>query len=181
MSSAGPHASHGASHSAAESRDELRRLLEPVVTAAGYDLEDVAVTQAGRRRLVRVSVDADHGIDLDAVAEVSRLVSDAIDTAEQESRGGEAFAGPYVLEVSSPGVDRPLTEPRHWRRAVGRLVEVPVGGAPVVGRVTAADATGVRIEINGIQRELGYAELGKGRVQVEFNRATDDTTDDEDS
>ena len=170
MSSAGPHAAH----TSAATRDELRRLLEPVVAAAGYDLEDVSVTQAGRRRLVRVSVDADDGIDLDAVAEVSRLVSEALDN---DAPGGEAFAGPYVLEVSSPGVDRPLTEPRHWRRAVGRLVEVEVAGVALVARVMSADASGVRFDANGTSRDVGYPELGKGRVQVEFNRAADGEDD----
>ena len=90
----------------------------------GYDLEEVSVTAAGRRSLIRVTVDGDDGIDLDGIATVSRAVSEALDAAEQD---GPAFAGPYVLEVSSPGVDRPLTEPRHWRRALGRLVTVPVG------------------------------------------------------
>jgi len=99
----------------------LLEVLAPVVSATGHDLEDVNVTSAGRRSLVRVVVDADGGVDLDAVAEVSRVVSEALDA---DAPGGPAFAGPYVLEVTSPGVDRPLTEPRHWRRAVGRLVQV---------------------------------------------------------
>ncbi len=101
-------------------RADLLDLLAPVVAAAGYDLEDVTVTAAGRRSLVRVIVDADEGVDLDGVADVSRAVSNALDD-------GDAFAGPFVLEVSSPGVDRPLTEPRHWRRARGRLVTVAGG------------------------------------------------------
>src|SRR5690349_2133827 len=100
-------------------RHQLETLLRPVVTAQGYDLEEVSVAAAGRRSLIRITVDGEDGIDLDGIATVSRVVSDALDAAEQD---GPAFAGPYVLEVSSPGVDRPLTEPRHWRRALGRLV-----------------------------------------------------------
>ena len=111
---------------AGQTREHLLDVLAPVVAATGYDLEDVTVTSAGRRSLVRVIVDADGGVDLDAVAEVSRVVSEALDG---DADGGAAFAGPYVLEVSSPGVDRPLTEPRHWRRAIGRLVQVG-GGRP---------------------------------------------------
>src|SRR4051812_39024854 len=103
----------GTGRSAPLERDRLLDVLSPVVREVGYDLEDVTVTAAGRRSLVRVIVDADGGIDLDAVAEVSRVVSDVLDEK------GDGFAGPYVLEVSSPGVDRPLTEPRHWRRAEG--------------------------------------------------------------
>lgn len=146
-------------------RAALLEQLGPVVTAAGYDLEDVTVTSAGRRNLVRVVVDADGGVDLDGVAEVSRAVSDALDA-------GDAFAGPFVLEVSSPGVDRPLTEQRHWRRARGRLVKVAVGEQTVVGRIAEAGPTGVVLDVAGSPREVGWPELGEGRVQVEFNRKT---------
>jgi ribosome maturation factor RimP len=155
-----------AGRAVANAREHLLQTLRPVVEGIGYDLEDVTVTSAGRRSLVRVSVDADGGIDLDAVAEVSRAVSEALDA---EDAGG--FAGPYVLEVSSPGVDRPLTEPRHWRRAVGRLVEVPVGDTTLTGRVAAADDDGITLELDGDRRELGWASLGRGKVQVEFSRA----------
>src|SRR6476646_3577623 len=95
--------------SAAKAREHLLELLRPVVTDAGYDLEDVTVSAAGRRSLVRVTVDADGGIDLDAVATVSRIVSDAMDA---DAASSAVLAGSYVLEVSSPGVDRPLTQPR---------------------------------------------------------------------
>src|ERR1700709_2228211 len=119
---------------AGQAREHLLEVLSPVVAATGHDLEDVTVTAAGRRSLIRVIVDADGGVDLDAVADVSRAGSDALD----EGPGSDAFAGPYVLEVSSPGVDRPLTEPRHWRRAIGRLVQVTVGEQQLIGRIGAA-------------------------------------------
>jgi len=152
-------------------RDRLAAVVRPVVAAAGYDLEELAVTPAGRRRLVRVVVDADCGISLDDVAEVSRAISAALD--EQDGLVGSA---PYVLEVSSPGVDRPLTEARHWRRSVGRLVSVPVrDGGTVSGRLVRADDAGVAIEVGGVERELGYDAIGKGRVRVEFSREEDDS------
>ena len=148
----------------------LLEVLAPVVADTGYDLEDVTVTSAGRRSLVRVVVDADGGVDLDAIADVSRAVSDALDA---DAPGGPAFAGAYVLEVTSPGVDRPLTEPRHWRRAVGRLVQVRVGGADgetVTGRVQATEGSGVVVDVDGTTREIAWHELGAGKVQIEFNR-----------
>lgn len=148
----------------------LLEVLAPVVADTGYDLEDVTVTSAGRRSLVRVIVDADGGVDLDAIADVSRVVSDAMDA---DAPGGPAFAGPYVLEVTSPGVDRPLTEPRHWRRAVGRLVQVRVGGSDgetVTGRVQAAEGSGVVLDVDGTAREIAWHELGAAKVQIEFNR-----------
>jgi ribosome maturation factor RimP len=152
------------------SRQRVRDALEPAVTAAGYDLEDVTVTAAGRRSVVRVVVDRDGGIDLDAVADVSRDVSAALDAGDVM---GEA---PYVLEVTSPGVDRPLTLPRHWQRNVGRRVQATprAGGAAVTGRVTAADSDRVTLDVDGTERSFRYDELGPGRVQVEFDRAGGD-------
>jgi ribosome maturation factor RimP len=165
--------------------DLLSGVLRPVTEALGVDLEDVRVTSAGRRRLIRVVVDADGGISLDDITRVSQRVCAALDSVPELGQAA------YTVEVTSPGVDRPLTEPRHWGRAVGRLVVVPVaaaaaaggsgngqpaagppaGGAGAVqGRVASADASGVTIEVDGIRREFRYAELGPGRVQVEFGR-----------
>ncbi|MGK5444069.1 ribosome maturation factor RimP [Micromonospora sp. URMC 105] len=160
-------------------RNRLREVIEPVVQGVGYDLEDLSVSRAGRRHVVRVIVDADGGINLDAVADVSRAVSAALDAAEEA--GGDIVAGEYQLEVSSPGVDRPLTLPRHWRRNVGRLVKVttragggpsgqPAGDRQVTGRVVAADDERVVLETDSGRAEHTYAELGPGRVQVEFSR-----------
>ena len=146
-----------------ETRHKLAELLAPVVESSGYDFEDVTVGQAGRRRLVKVIVDADGGVDLDGVAQVSRAVSDVLDDRA-------AFDGPYVLAVSSPGVDRPLREPRHWRRAAGRLVKVDVDGKSTLGRVVGADTEGVRLDIGGTYRNLPWSVLGPGRIQIEFSR-----------
>jgi ribosome maturation factor RimP len=179
-----------ANASAARAREHLLALLGPLVAEAGYDLEDVSVSAAGRRSLVRVTVDADGGIDLDAVAVVSRIVSDALDADSAGAAAGRILSGSYVLEVSSPGVDRPLTEPRHWRRAVGRLVTVEAKGFPVTGRVTEVDEAGVRLDVDGTARTVAWDDLGRGKVQVEFSRAggsaddiddgnSDDPADDE--
>lgn len=146
-------------------REALLRLLAPVVAEHGLDLEDVTVTPAGRRRLLRVVVDRDGGVELDAVAEVSTEVSRLLDESDVMGRMA------YTLEVTSPGVDRPLTQPRHWRRAAGRLVKATLAdGGSVVGRVTAADDDGAVLEVEGQPRRLAYAEVTSARVQVEFNR-----------
>lgn len=147
-------------------RQQLMELLGPVIISQGYDLEDISVTSAGRRSLIRVTVDGDDGIDLDAVADVSRAISEALDA----EAGDAAFAGPYVLEVSSPGVDRPLTEPRHWRRATGRLVRTQVGDRTITGRVVSADERQVTLRDEQGNTGYGYAELGAGRIEVEFSR-----------
>jgi ribosome maturation factor RimP len=146
-------------------RDRLIKLLEPVAAAEGLDLEDVTVTPAGKRRLLRVVVDGDDGVSLDKVADVSQVVSQALD--DSDVMGGS----PYVLEVTSPGVDRPLTERRHWRRAKGRLVKADLrDGVSVEGRVLTVDDSGVELEAGGASRRLVWGELAKGRVQVEFRR-----------
>ena len=151
-------------------RDRLVELLTPVVADAGLDLEDLEIVPAGRRRLLRVVVDRDGGVSLDDVAEVSQGVSTALDSSE--AMGSDA----YVLEVTSPGVDRPLTLPRHWRRATGRLVTVPAGDeGELTGRVVQAADDSVVLDVDGDERRLEFATLGKGRVQVEFRRADDES------
>ena len=154
--------------------------ITPVVDQGGYDLEDLVVTPAGRRSVVRVVVDRDEGVTLDGIAEVSRVVSEVLDAND------DGMGRPYVLEVTSPGVDRPLTEHRHWRRNLGRLVTVSVGPSgsadEVTGRVTGVDETGVELAVEakgkpGAKKKpptplhVLWAHLGAGRVQVEFGRA----------
>jgi ribosome maturation factor RimP len=163
-------------------------LLEPVISAVGMDLEAVRVVAAGRRRLLRIVVDGDGGVSLDDIAVVSREVSAALDDSPVM---GEQ---PYTLEVSSPGVDRPLTERRHWRRAIGRLVVAPLTGAAgtVEGRVTGASGEAITLEIDGQAREFGYGDLGPGRIKIEFapistndgdldDDSVDDDTDEDDN
>ena len=151
-------------------REALLTLLAPTAAEHGHHLEDDVVTPAGKRRLLRVIVDRDGGVELDAVAEVSTAVAKVLD--DTDAMGG----APYVLEVTSPGVDRPLTEPRHWRRAAGRLVKAALAdGASVEGRVLATDDAGVTLDVDGASRHLAWSDLGTGRVQVEFNRK--DTTE----
>jgi ribosome maturation factor RimP len=163
---------------AVEHRARLRAVVEPVVVGAGYDLEDLAVSRVGRRHLLRVAVDSEAGVQLDGVAELSRRISSALDAAE--AGGDELIAGEYELEVGSPGVDRPLTEPRHWRRNVGRLVRVRAAARQVTARVTAADEAGVTLDVGGAAEHVPYAGLGPGRVQVEFKRLAELDDDNED-
>ena len=146
-----------------EIEGRIADVIGPVIAAAGMDLESVRVSAAGRRRLLRVVVDSDRGVSLDDAAAISRKLSAVLDAAPVM---GDF---PYTLEVSSPGVDRPLTDPRHWRRAVGRLVQVTAADAgPISGRVLAADSDGVTLDVAGDHRRFGYAALGAGAIQVEF-------------
>ncbi|GAA4656510.1 ribosome maturation factor RimP [Streptomyces chumphonensis] len=151
--------------------DRLRGLLEPLVTERGLDLEELTVTPAGKRRVLRVVVDSDAGVRLDACAELSRAASAALD--EDDPMG----SAPYVLEVTSPGADRPLTEPRHYRRAVGRLITARLHeGGDLTARLLAVDASGLDLEVPGVKgrkptrRRVEFGEIARARVEIEFNR-----------
>jgi len=152
------------------SRARLVQLLTPSVEASGHDLEDLSVSPAGRRKIVRVVVDKDGGVTLDDIAEVSRAVSDVLDQPEAE----QLLAGAYTLEVTSPGVDRPLTAPRHWRRSIGRLVKATTATGTVTGRVLEADDAQAVLDVDGTKRPLLYGEVVTAQVQVEFSRAGED-------
>lgn len=152
----------------AADRDLLEPVVAPIVESHKFDLEDIKVSQAGRRRLVRIIVDADGGVDLDQCAEVSRLVSRALDDTNVLGEN------PYILEVSSPGVSRPLTLPRHWRRATGRVVRLTVtDGGTIEGRVSKAGDDSVVLDAAGESHEINYADVRKARVHVEFRAPGD--------
>ncbi len=163
----------------AAARARLVAVIEPALTRAGFDLEDVSVQRAGARSLLRVVVDRDGGVDLDSVAEASRVVGEALDAGDDAL--GDALPGPYVLEVTSPGVDRPLTAPRHWRRALGRVVRVVTDqGTVLTGRLVAADEQCVelapddRADPGADHRSVvrvRYPDVRRAVVQVEFTGA----------
>ena len=151
--------------SVAAVRARVLAVVQPAVAASGSDLEELVVASAGRRRLVRLVVDRDGGLTLDDVAELSRTVSEALDSTD--AMGG----APYVLEVTSPGVDRPLTEPRHWRRNTGRLVRAVLrDGGEHTGRVLRVEDDRVVLEVAGVERAVPLSGVARGEVQVEFNR-----------
>jgi ribosome maturation factor RimP len=143
--------------------------VEPVVrtavAGAGFELESLEETRAGHRWLIRVIIDSDAGVGLDDIATVSRAVSSVLDQRD------ELIAGPYTLEVTSPGVDRPLTQPRHWRRNRLRLVRAALtAGGELVGRIGDCDDEGVTLLASGALRRVRYAELRRAVVEVEFRQ-----------
>ncbi|MGW7438081.1 ribosome maturation factor RimP [Streptomyces sp. NPDC054849] len=151
--------------------DRLRVLLEPLVAAKGLDLEEIEMSRAGKRRMLRIIVDSDEGVELDACAELSREVSDKLD--ETDVMGEDE----YVLEVSSPGADRPLTEHRHYVRATGRLVKFQLAeGGELIARILDADDEGLDLEVPGVKgrkataRRIAFTDIAKARVEIEFNR-----------
>lgn len=149
-------------------RDQIERELTDPLAALGLDVEAVEITPAGKRRVLRVAVDKDGGVTLDDVADATREVSAVLDASDVM---GEQ---PYTLEVTSRGVDRPLTLPRHWRRNAHRLVKVTTAdGETLTGRILDSGESSVTLEVSEQQREIAYADVAKALVQIEFKRARD--------
>ena len=151
------------------SQDAVRRRIEAELVdplaALELDVEAVEVTPACKRRVLRIAVDKDGGVTLDDVADATREINRVLD--ESDVMGEQA----YTLEVTSRGVDRPLTLPRHWRRNADRLVKVTlVDGETVTGRIGASTDSAVVLDVDGTPREVGYDQVAKALVQVEFNR-----------
>jgi ribosome maturation factor RimP len=146
-------------------KDHLAEQLTGPMEALGLDLEEVDLTSAGKRRVLRVAIDKDGGVTMDDIADATREVSRLLD--ETGAMGEQA----YTLEVSSPGVDRPLTLPRHWRRNVRRLVKVTFEeGEPLVGRITGSDDNGVDLDVDGVEHRVEYAAVKRAKVQIEFKK-----------
>lgn len=166
------------------SPDQVQAAISPALTDEGLLVDEVVITPAGKRSVLRISVDRDLGelpggvadaptapLSLDEVAHATRAVSAVLDESDVM---GQA---PYVLEVSSPGVSRPLTLPRHFQRNIGRLLAVtPAEGEPVTGRLLRADGASATLAVGEAAEELvvAYADIRKAVVQVEFNRPGDD-------
>ena len=142
--------------------NNLTELLSPAIKSAGFVLEEVKVTPAGKRRIVAVIIDGEErNPSLDEVTVVSRKVSDIL---ENYSQLGDL---PFTLEVTTPGVDRPLTLPRHWRKNVGRLVKItPYEGDPFTSRITSPTDESVTLE----SKEIRFSNVKRAVVEIEFNR-----------
>ena len=150
---------------------DVEALLRPVVEGAGLELVEAAFIREHRRRILRVTVDRDGpgGVDLDAIAEVSGRISRRLDL-------DDVVSGPYDLEVSSPGVERPLRRPREFRRHAGEKVKVrsvePVEGSRThTGTLEAADADGIVVGTEAGDRRLRYDEVASARTVFEWGPA----------
>ena len=144
----------------------IAELLTPVISQAGFILEEVSVTPAGKRRIVSVVIDReDSNPSLDEVTLVSKSVSAILDDYSQLG------SMPFTLEVTTPGVDRPLTQPRHWRKNIGRLVKVtPVEGEKFVGRIKSVSNEGAILEFPAEESTVTFAQVKRAVIEIEFNR-----------
>jgi len=153
-------------------KDQISELVTPAVSDLGFYLEDVHVATPGSHRIVTCIVDGDASLNLDQVTSVSRVISELLDEAP--------FMGesPFTLEVTSPGVDRPLTQPRHFAKNVDRLLKViKLDGSEVTGRIlsnTDEDVTlTVTVKKETIEEVITLADIKRAVVEIEFNRKDD--------
>lgn len=148
--------------------ERIVELVSDLLAEEGYDLEDVVVTAAGKHSTVRLLVDSDSGLSLDEAARLSRLVSETFDAV---SDFGES---PYMLEVTSPGVGRPLTKDRHWRRAQGRKAKLQLAEETIVARVGELVGAEIRVVLpdrsGPIVRAIPLSEIRHAVVEVEFSK-----------
>jgi len=152
--------------------EKITELVKPVVESAGFFLEDVHVVSPGKHRIVTCVVDGHTPLNLDQVTSVSRDISELLDAADFMDDSA------FTLEVTSPGVDRPLTLPRHWQKNLNRLVKVVnQDGSVINGRITTIkDSQVILIEdIKGKPKEhvVHFADIKRATVEIEFNRKGD--------
>ncbi|WP_039825807.1 ribosome maturation factor RimP [Nocardia testacea] len=158
--------------------ERVSRLVAGLVAGRGFDLEGVEVSTAAGQTRVRVIVDSDRSADLDSIAELSAQVSACLDDADDEFE-----AAWYLLEVTTPGIDRPLTAPRHWRRARGRKAEItlkpgvapPEPGLPTrfTARIGVLEDDRIALVLSGKPgprlASVGLSDIARAVVEVEFS------------
>lgn len=153
-------------------KDQISELLTPAVLEAGFYLEDIHIATPGSHRIVTCIVDGDSSLNLDQVTSVSRVISELLDEAP--------FMGetPFTLEVTSPGVDRPLTLPRHFAKNHDRLLKVIRNdGTEVVGRIASNTDESVTLTVTtkkeSHEEVLAFVDIKRALVEVEFSRKGD--------
>lgn len=149
--------------------DSIAELIEPAVTAQGFYLEEVQLVSPGKHRIVTCIVDGEISLNLDQVTSVSRAISELLDEAPIM---GDT---PFTLEVTSPGVDRPLTKPRHFAKNVDRLLKVKkTDGEVVTGRITSNTESEVVLSVvskkETTEVTVAISDIKRAVVEIEFNR-----------
>ena len=146
---------------------ELTKLLEPEVNTLGYELVDLEARLGGRNGLLRLFIDSEDGITLDDCERVSHQISALLDVEDP-------IPGHYVLEVSSPGVNRRLSKPGDFRRFVGERVKVELrmpredGRRRFTGRLAAVESEEIRVEVDGVEHHLRFEEIETARLAPEI-------------
>jgi ribosome maturation factor RimP len=142
-------------------KEDISAAVTPALSALGFYLEDVTITSAGRRSMLTIIVEGDTHLSLDQVTSATKAIGEIVESLQ--SLGDT----PFTLEVTSPGLDRPLTKPRHWRKNIDRLVKVVLlDGKEIKGRIKAASEDSATVD----QSEINFAEIKRASLEVEFKQ-----------
>ena len=142
-------------------KEEIIAAITPALEALGFYLEDVTITSAGRRSMLTVIVDGDTHLSLDQVTSATKGISEIVEGIQSLGQT------PFTLEVTSPGLDRPLTKPRHWRKNIDRLVKIVLlDGKEVKGRIKAASELSATVD----ESEIKLSDVKRASLEVEFKQ-----------
>ena len=142
-------------------KEDISDAVTPALSALGFYLEDVTITSAGRRSMLTIIVDGDTHLSLDQVTSATKAIGEIVESIQSL---GET---PFTLEVTSPGLDRPLTKPRHWRKNIDRLVKVVLlDGKEIKGRIKAANEVSATVDEN----EIKFSDIKRASLEVEFKQ-----------
>ena len=142
-------------------KEEISAAITPALSDLGFYLEDITITSAGRRSMLTVIVDGDTHLSLDQVTVATKAISEIVENIQ--SLG----PAPFTLEVTSPGLDRPLTKPRHWRKNIDRLVKIVLlDGKEVKGRVK--DATEISATVD--EQVVKFSDIKRATLEIEFKQ-----------
>jgi ribosome maturation factor RimP len=142
-------------------KEDISAVITPALTSLGFYLEDLNITSAGRRSLLTVIVDADRHLSLDEVTVATKAISEIVESIPALGNT------PFTLEVTSPGIDRPLTKPRHWQKNINRLVKIILqDGKEIKGRIKSASEISTKID----EVEVSYADIKRANLEIEFKQ-----------
>ena len=142
-------------------KEEISAVITPALSALGFYLEDVTITSAGRRSMLTIIVDGDTHLSLDQVTSATKAIGEIVESIQSL---GET---PFTLEVTSPGLDRPLTKPRHWRKNIDRLVKIVLlDGKEIKGRIKAANEVSATVD----ESEIKFSDIKRASLEVEFKQ-----------
>jgi ribosome maturation factor RimP len=144
-------------------KEDISAAITPALEALGFYLEDVTITSAGRRSMLTVIVDGDTHLSLDQVTSATKAIGEIVESIQSL---GET---PFTLEVTSPGLDRPLTKVRHWQKNINRLVKVVLlDGSEIKGRIKDVNEVSATVD----EKNINYSDIKRATLEVEFKPVT---------
>jgi ribosome maturation factor RimP len=142
-------------------KEQVAAVITPAIEALGFYVEDISITSAGRRSMLTVIVDGDTHLSLDQVTVATKAISEIVENLPTLGNN------PFTLEVTSPGLDRPLTKPRHWRKNKDRLIKIVLNdGKEITGRIK--DSTNDEVIVD--EQKLAFVDIKRATLEIEFKQ-----------